>query len=498
MSPIRKNVSLPVTLALALSLFGTTRAAQAAEPARRFEGKLTPCAVEGVTGDAYCGALEVWENRTARSGRRIPIRVVVLPARGASIAPDPVVFFEGGPGIAGTKAAAEIGGLLDGARLDRDLVFFDQRGTGRSNGLDCPVEARGRDVQAVVDTMFPLEVLRACRAGLEKRADLAQYSTVAAMDDLDEVRAWLGYERWNLFGISYGTIAARFYLRQHPEHVRSVVLMGVAPIDTPSPLEYAAEAQSSLDRVLDDCGADARCRGAFPDPRGDLATAFAALARSPVPVEIVEKAGEPTVRFTLSRDFAAATIRSLLYDAAAYPEIPALLHAAAGGDFAPLARRALAYGRSLAADGMGAYLTFMCPESTFRIDAARIPAATAGTFLGDSRVRDQVAACALWPRRALPPGFDAPVASPAPVLLVSGWIDPVTPPEIAAEVARTLPNSLHLVLRDGGHGSFGLMGEECAWQVIDDFFADGSPFRLDTSCIARMRHRPFDLTPRAE
>lgn len=271
--------------------------------------------------------------------------------------------------------------------------------------------------------------------------------------------------------------------------------MGVAPLDSPSPLEYAREAQTALDRVFDDCGGDYACRSAFPDPRRDLATAFAALERAPAPVSFVEEEGKPPVQFTLSRDFAAATLRSLLYSAGSYVRIPALLHAAAAGDFVPLARRALGYGRALAEDGMGSYLTYMCPESTARVDRSQIPAWSAGTFLGDSRVRTQLAACDLWPKREVPAEFLAPVVSPVPTLLISGWIDPVTPPEIAVEVAKTLPNSLHLVLRDGAHGSFGLLGGECVWNLIDAFFVDGSPYRLDpAACLASARRPPFEVS----
>src|SRR5262249_13059575 len=155
--------------------------------------------------------------------------VLVLPALSATPAPDPVFWLHGGPGAAATQtAAAAKGGFLEGLRRDRDLVFVDQRGTGRSNPLACDLGDDPADLDAFFGPLFPPDLVLRCRRKLEAIADLALYTTPIAMDDLDEVRAALGYERINLVAASYGTIAAQVYLRQHPDHVRSVFLLGVA------------------------------------------------------------------------------------------------------------------------------------------------------------------------------------------------------------------------------------------------------------------------------
>jgi len=489
------RAALSIGLLIALTTVASLRAQEpVAAPADRFGGRLAPCAAEGLKEPALCGDLEVWENRAAKAGRRIPIHVLVLPARGPEPAPDPVFYFEGGPGLAGTTAAAEIGGRLDALRWRRDLVFFDQRGIGASNGLACELGGSPENLQGYIRGLFPRAALAACLPQLERRADLSQYGSDEAMDDVDDVRAWLGYERINLFGISYGSMAAQVYLRRHPEHVRSVTLMGVGELDTRMPLEFARAAQQSLDRVLDDCGTEPACHAAFPDPRADLERALATLGQAPATAKLKRADGvEESV--SLTRAAFVATLRALLYSPSEYPQIPVLLHRAAAGDWAPMAARAVEYEASLSDDSIGLYLTVTCPEATHRIDPAEVPGAVAGTFLGDSRVREQMAACAIWPRRAVPPEDFEPVRSTVPALLISGWLDPATPPEEAARVASGFPASLHVVIRDGAHGPFGLPDESCAWGLIERFVAAGAPFDLDTSCVATMHRRPFDREP---
>lgn len=457
----------------------------------RFEGKLTPCPVEGMEQPALCGDLQVWENRAAKAGRKIPIHVAVLPAFSPDPAPDPVLFFEGGPGYPGTKSVKEIGDLLRDLRKDRDIIFYDQRGTGLSHSLACELPGHADNPQGYLIDLFPLEPLRACLPKLQEKADLRLYTSSIAMDDVDEIREWLGYERLNLFGISYGSRAAQVYLRQHGDHVRSVVLMGVVPMNDRMPLPFARFAQTSLDRVIDDCQDTPECRAAFPGLRKDLQKIFAELDRGPVRATFTNPDTEKPAQVEMNRSVFSAALRSMLYDADLYISVPLFIHQAAGGDYSLIARRAYEYGKEGDDWSRGMYLSITCAEDIPGIDMKDVPAAIAGTFLTDDRIRQQVNACAFWPRADLPAGFGEPVQSIAPVLLLSGWMDPVTPPEQATEVAQHLPNSLHLIARDAGHGPFGLENEACEWRILHDFIQDGSPFNVDTSCLRWMRHKPY-------
>ncbi len=189
---------------------------------------LSPCNVEGTSEKVKCGTYEVYENRNSKKGRKISLKVVVFPATGKELAPDPFVYVPGGPGSSATEDAPYVAPQFAKIREHRDLLFVDQRGTGGSHPLNCSF-FNAADLQSYFGYFFPLDDVRKCREQLEQKADLTLYTTPIAMDDLDEVRAALGYERLNLFGGSYGTRASLVYLKRHPKHVRTVTLQGVAP-----------------------------------------------------------------------------------------------------------------------------------------------------------------------------------------------------------------------------------------------------------------------------
>jgi hypothetical protein len=130
-----------------------------AVPLSRIE--LTDCSTQ-YFGNARCGTHEVWENRTARTGRRIPLHIVVLPARGSERHSDPVFYFDGGPGAAATQAAAAISRLLGAVNQARDLVFVDVRGTGRSGPLACGLPPDDAPLQRYFDAFLSDDYVRGC------------------------------------------------------------------------------------------------------------------------------------------------------------------------------------------------------------------------------------------------------------------------------------------------------------------------------------------------
>ena len=191
----------------------------------------------------------------------------------------------------------------------RDLVFVDQRGTGARSAR---LPESTADPQSALREFFPPESVRRCRAALEAKADLTLYTTPVAADDLDEVRAALGYERINLFGASYGTRAALVYLKRHPRSVRSVLLQGVAPTHRFMPLDFPVSAQRALDGLLGECERDEACRAAFPRVRAEAREVFEKLKKAPVDVEIKLPQTGATARVKLSRNLAPGPVRYML------------------------------------------------------------------------------------------------------------------------------------------------------------------------------------------
>ncbi|HEX4964940.1 MAG TPA: alpha/beta fold hydrolase [Thermoanaerobaculia bacterium] len=472
------------------ALAGAEAAPEAKKPVRTVFQRLQPCKVEGVQKEVLCGSLPVWENRTTKTGRKIDLYVVVLPAQGNDPAPDPLFYINGGPGYGSTGAAGGFAQLLAAVNQDRDLVFVDQRGTGKSNPLHCDLPGGEKDLQGLVRGLFPMDVLRACEPKLAAKADLTQYTTAIAMDDLDDVRAWLGYERINVLGGSYGTRAAQAYMRQHPEHVRSGLLLGVMIMDGKMPLYHARKAQESIDKLFDDCASDATCRTAFPALRADLATVIARLDQGPVKQTIKDpKIGKP-VEISIAKGAFTTTLRSMQYSPFLSVRIPLYVHLAAQGDYAPMILMTI-LDRTDPGWDIGLYLSITCAEDVARIDPKEVPALVANTYQGDDRIRDQREACSFWPTAKVPEAFFQPLESAIPTLLLTGWLDPATPPEWAAEVVRHLPNATNVVLRDGAHSPGGLAHLDCYGKLITDFVANGTPFGLDTTCIKEMKRPPF-------
>jgi len=485
---------------LALTTLAPTGCAAPAPPHRRDPVapevlRLEPCSLPGLDRPVRCGSLAVLEDRARGRGRTIALNVVVIPARGARRAPDPVFVIAGGPGqgAATPPVAPYVARELAAVNETRDLVLVDQRGTGRSNSLACDL---GTGVRAALSggPLAPENGFRLaeCRRALERRADLRLYTTPLAMDDLDEVRAALGYDRINLFGASYGSRAALVYMRQHPERVRSVVLRAVAPMGYNIPVDGAISAQQALDRLLADCAAEAGCAAAYPRLGDALRDVPARLGAAPVPVQVPDGAAKELVDVRITGDLFAAMVYVVLLSAEYSRQLPFIVHRAHAGDFTPFVRFAVPVSQaSYGLVSWGMYLSVVCAEDVPRITPERM-AAVKGTFLA-AAVPAIVRACADWPRGALPSGYHDPVASAAPTLLLSGELDPANAPRWGEEALRYLPNGRHVVLPGTAHGpSF----PGCAGALVAQFIDAGSAAALDPGCVQALqalRRPPFHV-----
>jgi pimeloyl-ACP methyl ester carboxylesterase len=438
-----------------------------------------PCRVPGVEGEVLCATYPVWENRATRKGRKIGLHIVILPALDPDKHPDPIFEFGGGPGEGITEIAA---GYPDDDRRKRDIVLVDQRGTGRSNPLDCTLYGEPVDFRRAAGDVFPIAEVKACRDRLAKGADLAQYTTDAFADDLDEVRRWLGYGKINLRGGSYGTRMAQVYWRRHPETVRSVVLIAVAPTDLFLPLRHAWSGQRALDLLLAECAGQPACRAAFPNPKADLTALRERVDRGVTVTVTNTRTGErQEVRPTWG--LVAEGIRFLMYGQGG-GSLPLQIRRAARGDLAPLVQMAIE--RRLGIDevlAMGLLFSVTCGEDLPFITDGMTRKETAGTLLGDYRIRQQKAVCEVWPqtpRDQVPADVHALVRSDVPVLLISGERDPVTPPEYADHASQFMTNRLQVVVPRGSHGGAG----ECTDKLMRDFIDRAAVKGLDPTCAA--------------
>ena len=450
--------------------------------------KLAECRLPGLERAALCGSHEVWEDRARRAGRRIAIQVAVIPARRRGAEADPLVVLAGGPGQGAIALAPQVTTLFSRLNDSRDVVLIDQRGTGGSHPLDCDPE-NGTSLQSVFEDSLPEAMVRECLASLD--ADPRQYATSTAVADLDEVLGALGYAKVNLWGGSYGTRVALEFMRRYPERVRTATLDGVAPMGMKLPLSFVADGEAAFDKLVADCEADAACRKAYPALRREVSGLRARLARKPARVTISDPVtgGPQGVRVTEN------VLLSGLFRPLYAPELASLLPLAIAhandGDFNPLLAQNLELTDDIADNlSVGMHLSVICSEDVPRITPRDLETAARG-FFGRALVDDFLRACRHWPRADLRADFYEPVRSTAPVLILSGGIDPATPPHYGEEVAAGLPNSRHAVAPQLSHG---VSGHGCAPRLIEKFVRSAEARSLDVSCLSRIP-RPLFVLP---
>jgi pimeloyl-ACP methyl ester carboxylesterase len=444
-------------------------------------GRLHFCGIgEGPRG-SYCGVLTVFENRAAQSGRTIDLKIVIAGALRRDPKPDPLFVLVGGPAGGAATMAGSLAPMFRSYQKDRDIVFVDQRGTGASNPLDC--EPPERTLAAIVE--YPVERFRRCLEDLD--ADPRFYTTAPAMDDLDEVRRYLGYDRINLWGSSYGTRAALVYLARHEATVRSAVLDSAAPIDWPFALYLPRDGQRALDRLIEDCAAATECARRFPDLGATVRAVLDRAAKAPAIRMVHPRTGAP-IAATISRELIAGTILFALYAPATASLLPQLLSDAERGDFQGLLSLRLLDGPPASGAGEGAFLSVYCSEDAPRFTREDAVREASGTFLGTAALDAFYKPCAFWPKATVEPDFYKPPVSQKPVLVLSGDLDPVLPPVRGEQVASSLPNARHFVVPGAGHMT-SLSG--CVPRLIGEFLTTADAGALDTNCLKSMERPPF-------
>lgn len=453
--------------------------------------RLDDCELVGSGGystvSARCGYFRVPEDPTVADGQAVELFVAVVPAQTEDPPPDAFTFLAGGPGQAATGAFVDLQHAFEAIRRDRDVVLVDQRGTGKSGALECPDDQHL--IGAAPTEGAVLESVRACLDGI--KADPRLYTTSVAVDDLDRVRAALGYEQLNIYGGSYGTRVGLHYLREYPRRVRSLILDGVVPADISLGPGIALAAQRTLDKVFERCAASTECQSRFPDVEEQFDSLAAELLQGARTLRLADPLSGQLRDFTFDYDRFAVTIRLLSYAPESVALMPLLLdEATSKAHLEPLAAQSVMIESSLSSVlSFGMHNSVVCTEDVpFYSDADKDAERLADTYLGASQLRLLQDICAVWPAGKIDPGFKSPVESDLPVLLLSGGADPVTPPSYAERAARTLPNHLHLVGKDMGHI---LAPVGCLPRLIAEYVGAADTRGLDTSCVEHIEPMPF-------
>ena len=450
--------------------------------------ELSPCDITADDGRqevaAMCGTLSAPLDLDHPEGEHIDLFVAVVEALTEQPAPDPLVVIAGGPGDAATRFFATAENAFARILRSRDIVLVDQRGSGKSAPLACANLdddhlLEHADVETVVAATLD------CLPSLDH--DPRFFTTSIAVDDLDRVRAALGYEQLNLYGISYGTRVAQHYLRRFPGRTRSVILDGVLPPDVALGTDVALSSQAALDALFDRCADDDGCRSAFPDLQSHFHTVLDRLAQAPVDLMFDHpRTGESTA-FTVDRWTMVGVVRLLVYSPQTASLLPVLVEAAYAGDYRAIATQGLLLADSVDDLAVGLNFAVVCTEDFPFLGDVDL-AAQAATYMGAAFVEVLRGVCEHWPRGTMDADFRVAVVSDAPVLIVSGEFDPITPPRYVRRAAARLTNAVEIVGRGQGHGML-VIG--CVQRLMAEFVDTASPRSLDLACVDRIR--PFPL-----
>jgi pimeloyl-ACP methyl ester carboxylesterase len=405
---------------------------------------LSPCTIAGAS--ARCGTFDVPES--AGSNRTLHLNLVVLPATERN--ESPIFPFGGGPGEKVTPGGEMVVKELTAERRLHDIVLLDERGTEGS--ALCPNAVKAHAREAIESDLFPPGLVADCRKEVEKNADPTRYTLDYFADDVEALRNELGYGPINIIGLSYGTRAALTFEARHPASVRSIVMYGPLPPDNRTPLNFARDAQSVMERIM---------------PLGVIQKALAKL-----PVDV--KSGGYTIHMT--RGAFTEYLRSKLYAFETQKQVPEIVRQVAAGDWKKIAPDFIAY-RKRWFDDLGVFLSVTCPTDVRQISSLEIGPTTARTFGGDYRTSRQLAACAAWT-----PGLVEPLKvsrANVPILVFVGDRDAVTPPRWANLLATEAPRVHVIVLPNASHQDL----SPCALGIETVFFDAGSFEKLDESCV---------------
>jgi pimeloyl-ACP methyl ester carboxylesterase len=439
------------------------------------------CHLPGMEEGLRCLTVPVPSDYAAPAGPAIDVHVTIVPALRETAAADPLFILAGGPGQAGSDLLPMVERTFGRVRATRDLVLIDQRGTGLSGRLDCPSVDDPNQTEEQQQ-----QALRDCAARLHK--PYADYTTANAARDLDRVRAALGTAQVDLWGGSYGTRLAQAYLRAFPSRVRAAILDGVAAPDQVIPAG-GHDAQAALDALFQQCAAAPDCAAAYPQLRTEFATLSARVAAGQVAVDLPDPRTTAPRHVVMSSARFLGTIHSLLYSPTDSRSLPFLVHSAFLGHWEPfIARRNV--GSDLSAESQIVpllHLAVICAEDVPRLTPELVAADAQGSFLGAALLAERGKMCEAVHVPPVPAA--APTMIDTPVLLLSGALDPVTPPRRAQEAARHMRHAQQFVVANAGHGISPL---GCAPRLIRQFL-DHPARKLDAACLAEIPTASFQL-----
>ncbi len=429
---------------------------------------------------ASCSVLEVPLDHDQHDRGSLSLHLAVIPAENRRAGKTPLFFFAGGPGQSAMSHAANMTRLTAKVGKERDIVFIDQRGTGKSSPLNCPGDDDLQNLRS--DDAKILKASRECLQNLT--VDPVYFTSYQAVHDAEQVRIALGYEQIDLLGISYGTRMAQLYLKAYPLAVRSVILDGVVPLDEILGQDHSENLHASLALLVKQCAADKTCGQAFPDLDKEWQSYLDIPKQESRQLTLVHPSTGKQLTIDVNREVMDTAVRLLSYSNLTQSMLPLLIHITASGDWQPMVSQSLQVSASLQSEiSLGMHNSVVCSEDA---PFMREDDQTTEKLLNIPHLIRLL--CQDWPRGTV---FDdqhkSPVSS-VPVLILSGELDPVTPPRFGEQAAQHLSNKRHIVVPGQGHN---VIQAGCIPGLAKQFLDDLELTDEDVECVADTEHLPF-------
>jgi len=469
-------------------------------PAENPEFSPVVCPVEIPAGyTVECGMVMVPEDHTRPEGPSIRLAVAIIHSVNPDPAPDPVLFIHGGPGGGALESLSFVLESLGLLLTSRDLILLDQRGSGYAEpALECvEIDPSETDPLVVFRLVGPLVACRDRLTGLG--IDLSAYNSAQNAADIALVRQALGYEEWNLYGVSYGARVVLTVLRDHPQGVRSVILDAITPIEADLLLEDPPYAEAALRHLFAACRDDVICRTVYPDLEQVYAGVVRDLAANPVTLEIVNsEIGESKIAI-----LDGVLFNGYVLGALAMPEasgVPGLIYEVRAGNYESITGALESEWEAQmrepeARPVIGLQMAVLCnEEAPFASPEALAEMLTVyppDLHLLAAFDKLLYAACQAWGIGPVDPAEDAAVRSDVPALVLAGEYDAARTLADARHAAEKLSKSTVVEFPGAGHSV--VLAGECPQLVMADFLDDPSS-APDASCVAEMDTQKFYVT----
>ncbi|MCW8873904.1 MAG: alpha/beta hydrolase [Xanthomonadales bacterium] len=475
--------------------------------------------VEYEPGDIECGLLQVPENRENPNSRFIELHFVKLNSRWGKddekdkkdkdkkdygLAPgkrdDPVIYLTGGPGAQVTYYVKRFKdhGLLD----HRDMYILEQRGIGFSGDF-CPFYSGRKpatDDVATFEESLAASLTRFSDCARNAQAtgvDLTGYNTMENARDVKALRRALAIEKWNVWGISYGSILAQAYLNEDPGGILAAAIDAVVPLDRRESELYWRVAhwyQRDLEKLQEICSRQPACAEHYPDISGRIRQAIGSVVNQPIEVEVEDIENYPSGKARFFPDIVGYLPFMFLYEQDNYPGLPGMVYAWADAVVQrdEVLFQALASAASLGGFGgisQGMYNAIACTDGDAEIEARAFKKdlqahPVLGGAFGNPEFWDRRAAlCAELGMNQRPADQYLPVETDLPSLIIEGDMDPITPPPNAKAILPGFANGTYVEFPYAGHGPS--RSVECAGDMLNKFYDDPT-LEPDLSCVEEM------------